>query len=161
MAFNFFTFARTRRCEFAQYLEQRRVTRGAHLIKRHRFGTQHAGPAQYVRGGESLHARPGLAQLFAQRAQLLQHFQVEIDRFLRGGQRVKTDPAFDLAAIELAHDLFAQAGFERAQFIRQAELQIEIAVIDGAQLYIERGGRKFARRTGKSGHAVDHFVHRE
>jgi hypothetical protein len=53
-----------------------------------------------------------------------------------------------------------QAGFERAQLFGQAELQIEIAMVDRPQFDVDRGGRKFARRAGKTRHAVDHFVRR-
>ena len=140
--FQFFAFARARSGEFFEHFRERRVARRAHLVERHRFGAQHAGPAQNVRRREAGDAGPRKAQLFGQRAQLLQHLDVELGGFLRGRQRVEPDPAFDLAALKLAdHDL-AQPGFERAQLFGQAELQIEIAMVDRPQFDVDRGGRE-------------------
>ena len=45
---------------------------------------------------------------------------------------------------------------ERAQFLRQTELQIEVAVIDRTHLDGQRRRGKLARGAGVTGHAVNH-----
>ena len=47
-------------------------------------------------------------------------------------------------------------GFERAQFVGNAELDVEIAMIDRAQFEVERAEGQLRRCDGITGHAVDH-----
>ena len=126
------------------------------FVERDGVRAEHAGPAQDVRGSEAGHAGPRRVQLFAQCAQLLQQPAVEVGRLRCVRQRSEADAALDLAALQARDNQLAQAGLERPQFLGQAELQIEIAVIDRAQLDVERRGCKLARCAGESGHAVDH-----
>ena len=154
--FQFLAFARARCGKILEHRLQRVVARGAHGIERHGLRAQHAGPAQDVRGSEAGYAGPCGAQLFAQGAQLLQHLVVEFERLRRVRQRIEADAALDLAALQAGDDQLPQARLERAQFLGQAELQIEIAVVDRAQFDVECRRGEFARCAGESGHAVDH-----
>ena len=60
------------------------------------------------------------------------------------------DAAFDLAALQLAENLLPQRGFEPAQFVRQADLEVEKAVVDGAQLDRQRSAGQFRGQLPRS-----------
>ena len=78
------------------------------------IGTQHAGPAQYVRRRRTL--GHGNAELFGQRAQLLQHLDVASGWVPRGRQRIESALDLTFPRRSLPTTISRSPGFERAQF---------------------------------------------
>jgi hypothetical protein len=66
------------------------------------------------------------------------------------------DAAFDLAALLRARQPFPQRRLERAQLIRHLDGDVEVAVIDRAQLDSKRDARHLGRSSRESRHAEDH-----
>jgi hypothetical protein len=69
---------------------------------------------------------------------------------------IERDAALDLAAPERRDELFAQRCLERAQLVGEPHLEIEITVVDGAQLDGERDTGQLRGNCRESGHAEDH-----
>jgi hypothetical protein len=88
-------------------------------------------------------------------AQLLDRLDVE--SLPRQGSRIaQGEAAIDFAARDPSRDQLAQPRLGRAQFLRDAELQIEKARIHRAQLDRQRAARRIGTRDGVAGHAMDH-----
>ena len=71
-------------------------------------------------------------------------------------RRADRDPAFDLPALQLGGDAFAQRGLEHAELVREAQDEVEVAVVDGAELDRQGGPGELRGNRRESGHAEDH-----
>ncbi len=63
---------------------------------------------------------------------------------------------FDLATVQVLPEQVAQGRLESAQTVGQAQLQLEMAMVDSPQLAAEHALWQRHILTGESGHAVDH-----
>ena len=81
-----------------------------------------------------------------------------VDRERRRSRKgmVERDAAIDLAALELPDEQLAQHRIQRAELFREAQLEIEIAMVDRTQLHGQRSPRQFGRNGREAGHAQDH-----
>src|SRR4030095_3663582 len=120
------------------------------------FGAQHCRPSQDVGHVELSCSRHQGAHPRAQRNQFLQQRLIQLQRLLSARTRAKRHSALDLAAKESDSKELTELWLNAAQFIREAELYIEITVIDRPQLEVEHAVREFARSLGISSHAVNH-----
>ena len=135
--------------------------------KRRRFGGQrrdvalgladHAGPAQHVERIDGARRAAGHpVHLGRAREQCSTSGSVEFERGDRGRRAAQVDARVDLAAAKQAAEDLARVAFESAQIFGQAQRQLEVAVIDGAQLAGERAPRALALAPREAGHAADH-----
>jgi hypothetical protein len=69
---------------------------------------------------------------------------------------VERYPAIDLAPLELRDEDLAQRGVEPAQLVGQAELEVEVAMVDRAQLDAQRPPGQLGGGRREAGHAQDH-----
>ena len=138
--------------------------RAAYLLvheRRERVGCQcrlrqHSRPSQDLRNAERcrarrvpLHVGGGLRDLF--------------DALRRDGKRRRTrrspgerDPAFDLAAPEFRRDALAQRGFLAADLVGKADREVEVAMIDAAEVDGEGNAGLFSGNRREPGHAENH-----
>jgi len=87
---------------------------------------------------------------------LQQQVLVELERLVRARHGGERHAAFHLAAGDIFVELLAQRGLDRPQVVGQTELDVEVAVVDRAQLDAQHAEREFPCRGGVSGHAVNH-----
>src|SRR5262249_44585501 len=84
--------------------------------------------------------------------------RIRHQRSLRRRRSGESDPAIDLPARELRRDGLAHGGLERPEFLRNARLELQVAVVDGLQLDREPARGGFLGRAGEAGHAGDHWA---
>ena len=105
------------------------------LVGRRRVGSA-STPGQRRISATVQRRRAGRVPLHVGRGlrDLLDALDGDRERRRAGGGPVERNPAFDLAALQFGRDALAQRGFEPAQLVGQADREVEVAVIDGAQL---------------------------
>ena len=128
----------------------------AQILGLDRSIAQHAGPMQHFAGAQRRRSGNHRTHFTIEFSQPLQQLGVERKPLSGHGSRRETDAAIELAARDARGDQFAQARFERTQFLHHAELNIEKAVVDAFQLEKQRALRSFARERRVAGHALDH-----
>src|SRR5262249_24367280 len=69
---------------------------------------------------------------------------------------IQRDPAIDLPAADFARQQISQSCIQRAQLVRKLELDVQIAVIDRAQLDAERAAGQLGGSRRETCHARDH-----
>src|SRR5258708_28385030 len=69
---------------------------------------------------------------------------------------VEGDPAIDLAPLDLRGQELAHGPVERAQLVREAYLDIQIAMVDRTQLDDQRAARQLGGARGETRHTHDH-----
>ena len=117
---------------------------------------QYPRPAQHFRHRQ----RPGIRQDVAHRAlgaaQLLQQGTVDRQFVGGGGRGEQVEAAFHLAPVQARGDQLPQLGFGQAQVLADAEIDVQVARIDSAQLQMENASPDVAAAGRVPRHAVDH-----
>ena len=96
-----------------------------------------------------------LARLLGQRLQARKRFRIQPLGLFRDARLAKKEAAVHLAARDARRDHLAQHRLERAQLLGDAELQIQEARVDRAQLEREPAAGRIGRRGGIAGHALN------
>ena len=115
-----------------------------------------AGPAEHIGHRQALDSGHRLLDLGGKAGQLPERRGVECG-FGRSDTPHDVDPALDLAAAEPTGDGLAQHRLEHAQFVGQAQGEVEEARVDGTQVERQLAQRGGARGAGEAGHARDGF----
>ncbi len=124
----------------------------AQFIGGGRGGLQYAVPAQHIGDTQASRVRHNCLHFLVPAGQLQQKIAIQCRAVLRIACGV-VDPAFDLAALQLCGDHLAQRTFKAAQFIRHTQLNIKVAVVDGAQLQRQGSAGEIRAGIGITGHA--------
>ncbi len=148
-------FAGTRRGKFLQCLLQQTEQRGAQFVGRGAGRFQHAAPAQHIRHAHGASLRQRLPYRVAPRGKLQQQLTIQRRAALRAARRI-IDAALHLAALQLRGDRLTQRALEAAQLVRHAQLDVQVAVVDGAQLQHQRTTVEFRAGGGIASHAKYH-----
>ena len=109
------------------------------LVHRQRRGLRHL--PRHVRGGRGQGRHPA-----------------RVDREARGAGRgpVEAEPQLHLAPPELAGELLAERRLERSELVGEPEREVEVAVVDAAELGDERRTGELRGSRREAGHAEDH-----
>ena len=119
---------------------------------------ENTGPAQHFGDGQ----RRGLGQLGLNES--LGGLQLAKQHAVNGQVprcailRLEIETTFDLAALELAGDRFAQHGLGLTQIVIDPEGKVEIAGIDAPQFEVQSDTAQVTCLDGVARHAVDHPV---
>jgi hypothetical protein len=116
---------------------------------------QQAGPGKQTGEVDADSAEPR-ADASGRAHELFEHGIVDADLAGAGIGRLEAQVDVDLAARQLGGGTLAQYRLDRAQFFGQARIELEIAVIDRAQLERKRAPAGLGFRTREGGHAADH-----
>ena len=64
---------------------------------------------------------------------------------ISAGKRRETEPAFNFSTIDFLRDVFTYGRFQRTEIIGQAQLNVQVAIVDGAQFKVQRALRRLLR----------------
>ena len=117
-------------------------------------GPDDAGPAQDVDGVHGAVVVAEAAQFFELAAQRPHQLAIQFECVVRGVRLAKAQAAVDFAAPEPLAGLLSELRLPGPQYLGQAELQVQVAVIDGFQFPGKHAGRSVERFSRETGHAV-------
>ena len=150
-----FAFARARRGKLLQCGLQQVEQRGAQFVGGCAGCFEYAIPAQHIGHTQAARIGQGILHLLVPCGKLLQQVAIQRCTALRGTRRV-VDAAVHLAALQLRRNRLSQRAFEATQFVRHAQLNVQIAMVDGTQLKCQRAAVELGAGGGIAGHAQNH-----
>ena len=152
-------FAGTAGLEFTQCLVEQLQSGSVQRLRVGRVGHQHAGPGQHFQRVERGRLLDQCGDLFGSGNQLAGAVGVDLQR-LAGTFFGEAQGALHLAARQALAQRFAHRAFEVAEGFRQAQVRLEITVVDRAQLPAQCAVSGCLLIAGKGRHAVNHGIPR-
>jgi hypothetical protein len=148
--------ARPRRYEFLQRLAEEPLGGLLQLIPATRLVAQYARPAQHIECVQRRRQRQGAIDHMHGRQHALEPRGIDVECPGSALRPAVADGAVDLAATQLLGEARAQLALGGAQLIRQAEADLEEAMVDAAQLAHQRAPASAGLAAREAGHARDH-----
>jgi hypothetical protein len=127
---------------------------GAQLLVAH-----HARPAQHLGRAERRRVGNLVAHRLLECGKLQEQGAVERRLARRRAGRQQVQAAVHLAAVQPGGEDLAQGRLHHAQLLADAEVEVQVARIDRAQLQVEHAPSRVTHLHGISRHAVDHLAH--
>ena len=142
--------------QFVQCLAHACQRRFVQHLLRQRGGQHRPWPAQDVVDGKRRAVRQALQHVRLPVCEALKNGRVQAV-ILRSSRRlIQADSAFHLAARKTLIEQLAQLRLQWTEFVGQAEMQLEEALVDAAQVDVDAGMIEVEAAGGKPGHAGSH-----